>query len=152
MSADVSRRSVVRGAAWAMPVVLAAVAVPLAAASQPYPAAVERLAFNTAEAWDENPKNAHPNIGVKVGVRDTTGPHTNPVGAVVLLVELVDAAGTRHPAQSGTETIAYGWGSTPNRTFHFAGVARGEYRVVISATAVGVKQLATSLTRRTVLS
>lgn len=149
MSAVVSRREVVRGAAWAMPVVLAAVTVPLAAASQPYPAEVDRLTFNTSDAWDENPHNLRACVGVVVAAMDRTGP--NAVGAVVILVELVDAAGVRHPAQSKTETIGHGWGATPDRIFYFEGVARGAYTVYLTSTAVGVKTITKQLTRKTVL-
>jgi|GEM_PF-3436014 len=150
MSAHLDRRTVVRGAAWVVPVVLAAIAVPQAAASLPTPAAaVDRLTFNTADAWDENPYNLRARVGVVVAAMDNTGPTA--IGAVVILVELVDAAGVRHQAQSKTETIAYGWGATPDRTFYFEGVARGEYTVHLTATAVGVKTITKQLTRKTVL-
>lgn len=156
MSADPTRRAFVKGAAWSVPVIAVAVATPLAAASEPAPTApplVDRLKFNTHRAWDENRWDPYlrvnkPKIGVVVAAMDTKGP--NAIGAVVLLVELIDAAGTVHPAQPTTKIIDRGWGATPNWEVWFDGdIARGAFTVRLTATAVGVKTITRTETGRT---
>lgn len=152
---NVSRRAIVRAAAWSMPVIAVAVSTPLAAASQPPSAPQQdRLTFNTHRAWDANPWDPYlgankPKIGVVVAAMDKTGPDA--VGAVVLLVELIDAAGTVHPAQSTTKIIDRGWGATADWTVWFEGnIARGPFTVRYTATAAGVKTITLADTGRTV--
>lgn len=154
---NVSRRALIRSAAWTAPVIAVAVATPLAAASEPAataPPVADRLTFNTHRAWDANPWDPYlhankPKIGVVVAAMDTKGPDA--VGAVVLLVELIDAAGTVHPTQSTTKIIDRGWGATPDWTVWFEGnIARGQFQVRITATAVGVKTITLTETGRTV--
>lgn len=157
MSADPTRRAFVKGAAWSVPVIAVAVATPFAAASEPTPTnppLADRLIFNTHRAWDENLWDPYlhankPKIGVVVAAMDTTGPGA--IGAVVLLVELIDAAGTVHPSQSTTKIIDRGWGATPDWQVWFAGdIARGTFTVRYTATAVGVKTITLSETGRTI--
>ncbi len=150
---DVTRRSLVRGAAWSLPVIALAVATPLTAASEPVPTTApvrDRLTFNTHRAWDENPGGYKPKIGVDIAVMDKTGPDA--IGPVVLLAVLVDAAGATHPAQSTTKIIDRGWGATPTWRIWFAGeIARGEFTVTLTATAVGVETVVQVEHERTVL-
>lgn len=152
MTAPVSRRSVIRSAAWSIPVIAVAVATPLAAASTPPVPLKDRLTFNTARTWDENPWDAasyanRPRIGVVVAVMDTTGPDV--VGSVVIVATLVDSAGVSQ-TQSTTQIITTPWGATPDWTVHFDNVARGAYTVTVTATANGVQTISKQMNERTV--
>lgn len=146
---NVSRRAIIRGAAWSLPVIAVAVATPLAAASTTAPPVKDRLTFNTARTWDENPGGYRPRIGVVVAAMDTTGPDA--VGSVVIVVTLVDSAEAQQ-TQSTTKVIGSGWGVTPDWTVHFDNVARGPYTVSLTATALGSKTITKQLHERTVLS
>lgn len=146
------RRSFIKGAAWSVPVIAVAVASPLAAASQPPRALQKRLRFNTARAFDLNPWDAaagsnKPRIGVVVAAMDTAGPDA--IGPVVLMATICDSAGRQH-TQSTTRVIGRGWGATPDHTFTFDGVARGAYRITLTATANGCEVITTQLNERTV--
>lgn len=146
---NVSRRGLIRGAAWSVPVIMATIATPLAVASTTPPPVKDRLTFNTSRAWDENPGGYKPRIGVVVAAMDKTGPDT--VGPVVIVVTIVDAAG-RQQTQSTTKVITTPWGATPDWTIHFDGVARGKYTVSLTATAAVAKTITKQLRERTVLS
>jgi hypothetical protein len=149
IAGDITRRSLVRGAAWSVPVIAAAIATPLAAASEPIVQVKDRLTFNTARTWDENPGGYRPRVGVVVAAMDKTGPDA--VGPVVIVVTIVDAAG-RQQSQSTTKVIASAWGATPDWTVYFEGVARGQYTVRLTATGAAAKTITQQLQKRTVLS
>lgn len=152
MTVSISRRSVIRSAAWSVPVIAAAIATPLAAASTPPAAPLrDRLKFNTARSWDENPWDAasyanKPRISVVVAVMDKTGPDT--IGSVSIIVNLVDSAGVSQ-TQSTTQIITTPWGATPDWTVHFDNAARGKYTVTVTATANGVQTISKQMNERT---
>lgn len=137
MTDTLTRRSLVKVGIWAVPVVSVAVATPLAAASEPYPPVQtkNRLVINTKDAWDENPNNQKPYIGVVFAVRDSTGPDN--IGPVTLTMTLVDAAGVSQ-TKSTVKSTNGPWQQTPDWTEHFDNVARGPYRVNFTASAPGV--------------
>lgn len=145
---DLDRRTFVKGAAWSVPVIAAAIATPLAAASGEPPVQVrKRLTFNTKRTWDENINGVTPRIGVVVAAMDTTGPDA--VGAVVIVVTIRDSAGVQQTA-STTKMISGGWQATPDWTVHFDGVARGPYTVTLTATAQNVETISLVLNGNTV--
>lgn len=152
MSSEISRRSVIRSAAWSVPVIAAAIATPLAAASEAPQVLKRRLTFNTKRAFDSNPWDPYarvnkPRIGVVVAVMDTTGPDA--VGAVSIIVTLRDSAG-KQQTQSTTKLIDRGWGATPDWSVTFDDVARGAYTVTLTATATGCEPITQQLNERTV--
>lgn len=152
MTAPISRRSVIKSAAWSVPVIATTIATPLAAASQPTQSLKHRLTFNTKRAYDSNPWDpdlnaTKPRIGVVVAVMDTTGPDA--VGPVIIIVTIRDSAG-RQQTQSTTQVITRGWGATPDWTFWFTDVARGGYTVTLTATANGCEPITLQLNERTV--
>jgi len=149
---NVDRRTVITSAAWSIPVIAAAIATPLAAASQPTQSLKKRLTFNTRRAYDTNPWDPYlnankPRIGVVVAVMDQAGPDA--VGPVSIVVTLRDSAGSQQ-TKSTTQIIASGWGATPDHTFTFDNVARGNYTVTIMATANGCEPITLQLNERTV--
>ncbi|WP_168429508.1 MULTISPECIES: hypothetical protein [unclassified Microbacterium] len=151
MNDSISRRTVIRGAAWSVPVIAAAIATPLAAASEAPQSLRKRLTFNTKRAYDTNPWDPYlgatkPRIGVVVAAMDITG--SDAVGAVILVVTIRDSAG-KQQAQSTTKLIERGWGATPDWTVTFDNVARGSYAVTLTATANGCEPITLQLDERT---
>lgn len=124
------RRTVVKGAAWSVPVIAAAVAVPLAAASTT--PTRDRLTFNTAGSWDENPNGERARIGVVVAAMDTTGPDA--VGLVTLTIIIEHDGGAETRTHVGN--IVRGWGATKDWTEHFDIVGRA-YKITVTASADG---------------
>lgn len=152
MNQPISRRTVVKGAAWSVPVIAVAIATPLAAASQPVQPLKRRLTFNTKRAFDTNPWDPYlgatkPRIGVVVAAMDTTGPDA--VGPVIIVVTIRDSAETQQ-TQSTTKLIERGWGATQDWTVTFDNVARGPYTVTLTATATGCEPITIQLNERTV--
>jgi len=147
-----TRRNVIKAAAWSAPVIAAAIATPLAAASQPYPSnppTRTRLIFNTKNATDTNPWDPYlnankPEIQVIVAAMDTTGGKPV-VGLVTFVVVLTDSAGKAH-TQTFAASITTEWGATPDKTLTFKGIAKGAYSVALTANAVGVTELRDSIT------
>lgn len=149
---SMERRTVLKSAAWSVPVVALAIATPLAAASQTPEPLKKRLTFNTKRAYDTNPWDRHlnankPRIGVVVAARDTTGPDA--IGTVVIIVTLRDSAG-KEQTQTTTQIITRGWGATADWTATFNDVARGAYTVTLTATANGCEPITLQLNERTV--
>lgn len=124
------RRAFLKTAAWSVPVIAAAVAVPLAAAS--ILPTRDRLVFNTAGSWDENPNGERARIGVVVAAMDTTGPDA--VGLVTLSITIEHEGGSETKTHVGN--IVRGWGATKDWTEHFDIVGRA-YKITVTASAEG---------------
>ena len=75
MTDTLTRRTLVKGAAWAMPVVAVAVATPLAAASEPYPPATKsKIKFNNTSSHNQGPNEVGFNTMIQVdGPEAVTG-------------------------------------------------------------------------------
>lgn len=146
------RRTVIKSAAWSMPVIAAAIATPLAATSEAPQSLKKRLTFNTRRAYDTNPWDPYqgttkPRVGVVVAAMDTTGPDA--IGPVILVVTIRDSAG-KQQTQSTTKVIERGWGATQDWTVTFDNVASGPYTVTLTATANGCEPITLQLNERTV--
>lgn len=120
-SKDVKRRTVIKGAAWSVPVIAAAVATPLAAASGPK----EATSFGTAGATVPGGSNAY---YAAYGVDDNGDDAKIPAGTTIQF--------TVSPANSvGTVTIA----AATNGSATISGPVNGVYTIVPSAGTTRVR-------------
>ncbi len=137
---ELDRRTVVRGAVWAVPVIAVAVAAPLAAASDPAPPTEvkDRIAFTNATATVGSRPNS---IYVNTKIRVTDGPA--PVEQLMLTVSISRDGQT----YSQTFAVVAGWGATDIVQVEFPNVPQGSPVVVtFTAWAVGVKTIVAETT------
>jgi hypothetical protein len=123
----------VKGAAWAVPVIAAAIATPLAAASRPVADVRERMRFTNATATTGANRNS---IYVNTKVQLMDGPA--PAEQVMLSI------GLSRGGKSVTKTwpAVAGWGATETVSVEFPDVPRGTpVDVTFTAWAIGVKTI-----------
>lgn len=139
-ASDIDRRTLVTGAAWMVPVIAAAVATPLAAASAPPLPPKDRIKFTNVTAT----VGARPNtIYVNTTVQVIDGP--DPVHQIMLTITLSRDGQTF----SHTWPLVAGWGNTGRIETEFPSVPRGsDVTVTFTAWAIDVK----TITAQTTLS
>lgn len=138
MTTDMTRRTLVKSAAWSVPVIAAAVAMPLAAAST-VPETKNRIRFTNATATvGKEPNTVY--VNTKVQVID--GPDA--VQSVTLIVAL--GGRTFHKVWA----LVPGWGSTEQVYFEFPDVPKGEpVTVTFYADADGVTAISNQVSLNT---
>ena len=135
---NINRRTVLKGAIWSVPVIAAAVATPLAAASEvppTNPPTKSRLDFNAKDAWDNNIQGATTTVGAVVGAKTLDG---TPVSGVLISARASWSGETKtFPTQ-----ITQGWGSTPEFRMEFAGAPKGvQVEIFFTVSAPGCETI-----------
>lgn len=119
---ELTRRAVVKAAAWSVPVIAVAVATPLAAASEPYPPVKKsRLDWDTKDAWSLNDWGTNvTRVGANIQVKTLDG---QPVPAITLAIKIVYPGGEQ--TKVFQSQINQGWGSTSHFQHEFPNVPKG---------------------------
>lgn len=139
--ATIDRRTVIQGAAWAVPVIAAAIATPLAAASQPTsPTKANRLRFTNLTMTEGGEKNT---LYFNTKIQVNGG---QPVEQVMLTVSL------SRDAETVTRTFPYiaGDGNSGIVELVFPGISKGSDVVAtVQAWALNVETISGQVSRAT---
>lgn len=131
---NIDRRTVLKGAVWSVPVIAAAIATPLAAASQ-VPPTKSRLDFNAKDAWDNKIQAGTTTVGAVVGAKTLDG---TPVPGVLIAVRASWSGETK----TFQTQITQGWGSTPEFRMEFAGAPKGvQVEIFFTVSAPGCETI-----------
>lgn len=125
---EVSRRTVVKGAAWSLPVIAAAVATPMATASTVPEQNFDLLRFKDGAVTVDPPK--------KTGlIRGSLAAYVAADASLptAFVIMSIDVAGLNQI--DGPYTVKSGAGQTPTWNFVFEGVPAGTYELVATISA-----------------